>query len=77
MRFGAKALLTLAGRGTQAVFLSHLSADNNLPELAYNTVCEALTRAGYAVGGMINVSLARRDRVSDMLVLESGQQSAM
>ncbi len=73
----AKALLTLAARGAQAVFLSHLSADNNLPELAYNTVCEALTRAGYAVGETISVSLARRDRVSDMLVLESGQKSAM
>lgn len=73
----ASALLTLAERGAQAVFLSHLSADNNLPELAYNTVCEALMRAGYAVGETISVSLARRDRVSDMLVLESGQRDAV
>ncbi len=35
----ARALCELAARGTRAVFLSHLSTDNNLPELAYNTVC--------------------------------------
>lgn len=73
----AKALLALAAKGAQAVFLSHLSADNNLPELAYNTVCEALAGAGYAVGEAVSVSLARRDRVSDMLVLESERRSAM
>ncbi len=65
----AKALLTLVQRGTQAVFLSHLSQDNNLPELAYDTVCGALAKAGCDVGGEIRVSVSRRDRVSDMLVL--------
>lgn len=65
----AKALVQLAGQGAQAVFLSHLSADNNLPELAYNTVCEALADAGYAVGDDIRVMVSRRDRVSDLLVL--------
>jgi len=67
----AKALLTLVKTGTQAVFLSHLSQDNNLPELAYNTVCGALYEAGYDVGEDIRVTVSRRDRVSDMLVLES------
>ncbi len=64
----AKALVELAKKGTRAVSLAHLSADNNLPELAYNTVWEALCDAGYA--GEVCVSVARRDRVSDMLVLE-------
>ena len=68
----AKALLRLVKSGTQAVFLSHLSQDNNLPELAYNTVCGALHEAGYDVGTDVRVSVSRRDKVSDMLILESG-----
>ena len=68
----AKALLRLVKAGTQAVFLSHLSQDNNLPELAYNTVCGALHEAGYDVGTDVRVSVSRRDKVSDMLILESG-----
>ena len=72
----AKALCELAARGTKAVFLSHLSKDNNLPELAYNTVCEALCRAGFAVGTDINVCVSRRDRVSDMLVLREEEAPA-
>ena len=67
----AKALRTLVETGTRAVFLAHLSQDNNLPELAYNTVCGALTEAGCAVGTDVRVSVARRDCVSDMLVLSS------
>lgn len=73
----ARALLTLAKSGVRAVFLAHLSADNNLPELAYNTVCGALCDAGYDVGSEIRVCVARRDRVSDMLVLESGEADAV
>ena len=70
----ATALLTLAKNGTRAVFLSHLSADNNLPEVAYNTVCEALTGAGYAVGEDVRVMVARRDRVSDLLIFRSAEE---
>ena len=73
----AKALLELAKKGTRAVSLAHLSADNNLPELAYNTVCEALSGAGYAVGSDISVTVARRDRVSDMLILEGEEADAV
>ncbi len=65
----ARALITLAQRGTQAVFLSHLSAENNLPELAYNTVCEALSSAGCHVGSDLRVMVSRRDSVSDLLIL--------
>ena len=67
----AKALLSLVKSGTRAVFLSHLSLDNNLPELAYNTVCGALADAGYDVGHDVRVTVSRRDKVSDMLVLTS------
>ena len=69
----AKALLKLVERGTQAVFLSHLSADNNLPELAYDTVCGTLTQEGYDVENQVRVSVSRRDRVSDLLVLDGGE----
>ena len=72
----AKALLELAKKGTRAVILAHLSVDNNLPELAYNTVCEALSGAGYAVGSDISVTVARRDRVSDMLILMDEEADA-
>ena len=51
----ARALCELAESGTRAVFLSHLSTDNNLPELAYNTVCGALSAAGFDVGNDIRV----------------------
>ena len=68
----AKALLDLVKSGARCVFLSHLSADNNLPELAYNTVCQRLADAGYDVGEEIRISVSRRDRVSDMLVLSAG-----
>ena len=71
----AKALLELVKSGVRAVFLAHLSADNNLPELAYNTVCEALEAAGYDVKDEICVHVARRDRVSDMLILDTGEQA--
>ena len=70
----ASAVIELAKKGAQAIFLSHLSADNNLPELAYNTVCEALERAGYSVGGDVRVMVSRRDRVSDLLLLESARE---
>lgn len=73
----AKALLRLASEGTRAVYLSHLSADNNLPELAYNTVCGALSDAGFAVDDAIRVMVSRRDRVSDMLVLRGGVADAV
>lgn len=68
----ARVLLELVRKGAKAVSLAHLSADNNLPELAYNTVCEALDQAGYSVGEDVSVTVARRDRVSDMMILESG-----
>jgi len=73
----AKALLELAKKGTKAVSLAHLSADNNLPELAYNTVCEALYDAGCRVGEDLSLTVARRDRVSDMLILDSAGADAI
>ena len=69
----AKVLEQLARNGTQCVFLAHLSQDNNLPELAYDTVCARLNEAGFEIGEDIRVTVARRDRVSDMVVLSDGE----
>ena len=77
LRCGARALCELAESGTRAVFLSHLSTDNNLPELAYNTVCGALSAAGFDVGNDIRVCVSRRDRVSDLLTLQTDEADAM
>lgn len=76
-RTAPAALCELAESGTRAVFLSHLSTDNNLPELAYNTVCGALSAAGFDVGNDIRVCVSRRDRVSDLLTLQTDEADAM
>ena len=73
----ARVLCELAESGTRAVFLSHLSTDNNLPELAYNTVCGALSAAGFDVENDIRVCVSRRDRVSDLLTLQTDEADAM
>ena len=46
----AELLMKTANRHLKAVFLGHLSKENNLPELAYETVRLALTAGGYEVG---------------------------
>lgn len=47
--------------GIQHVFLCHLSADNNTPDLAYRTASKALTEKGATVGygGITLAALAR------------------
>lgn len=38
----------LASKGTKQIMLGHLSGENNTEELAYNTTCTALSRAGFS-----------------------------
>ncbi|MBQ8094889.1 MAG: hypothetical protein IJ242_15150 [Clostridia bacterium] len=66
----AQALIRLRRTGVQAAILAHLSAENNLPELAYSTVCGLLEEEGIHVGEDIAVTVARRDGISDMVFLE-------
>ena len=68
----ARAVIRLWKRGTQSVILAHLSGENNLPELAYSTVCGLLNEAGITPGEDIIVTVARRDGISDMVALEDG-----
>jgi phosphoribosyl 1,2-cyclic phosphodiesterase len=54
----------LAGPHLKAVFLAHLSADCNRPELALRTVRRALTQRGC---DPLDVKLTYPDRVSEMV----------
>ena len=45
----AKAVVGLARGGTKSFVLCHLSQENNLPEIARNTVAEAAVDAGYQI----------------------------
>lgn len=43
----AEAAVKLAGRGVKQIILAHLSKENNYPELAYSTVADTLSAAGF------------------------------
>ena len=55
----------LAESGTKTVLLAHLSAENNRPELALETVQSALREAG----AVIQVVLAPRSSVGEPVLL--------
>ncbi|MBU4199549.1 MAG: MBL fold metallo-hydrolase [Verrucomicrobia bacterium] len=59
----AELIAEIAGSGLSHVFLSHLSADCNLPDLALKTAQTALNRQGYA---QVRVQLTFPDRISDV-----------
>ncbi|MCJ7856052.1 MBL fold metallo-hydrolase [Lachnospiraceae bacterium NSJ-143] len=42
------------------VFLGHLSAENNTPQLAYHTVCGILSQGNISIGSDIHIELAQR-----------------
>ncbi len=48
------------------VILSHLSEENNRPELAYITIKNSLSSAGWQVGEDINLTCASRQEVSKL-----------
>ncbi len=48
----------LATAGTESIILGHLSEENNYPQLAFETVKEALSRVGITVGKDIRLSVA-------------------
>ncbi|MBR5577483.1 MAG: MBL fold metallo-hydrolase, partial [Lachnospiraceae bacterium] len=58
----------LAHENLQGVILGHLSKENNLPELAYETVRVELTMGQYAYKGKeFPIMVARRDQVSSRI----------
>lgn len=59
----------LAESGTIRFVLGHLSKENNRPELAYQTVAQALTARGIKVGHDVRLSVALRDTVGEVVIL--------
>lgn len=59
----ANAIVGAVHRGkVRSVILGHLSRENNLPELAYETVGGILSQAGIRVGEEMNLDMTYRDR---------------
>lgn len=54
----AKAIAYLAQNGTRQIVLSHLSRENNLPEVAYNEICSYLASVGIIEGTNIKIDIA-------------------
>ena len=52
----AKVIETLAKTGTKQVMLSHISRENNTPELAYSTICKYLREHGIIEGENIKIA---------------------
>lgn len=54
----------LAKSGVRGIILGHLSQQNNLEELAYQTVCGFLEQRGILVGRHVAVALAKRSELT-------------
>lgn len=52
----AEVIKYLAESGTKQVMLSHISRENNTPELAYNTICDYLKKFGIEEGKNIRIA---------------------
>ena len=50
----------------RCVVLAHLSAENNFPRLAYQTVKNILEENDYYLGKHVSLNIAGRDKISDM-----------
>ncbi len=57
----------MAQKGTKCFLLGHLSQENNFPELAYQTVCNALGEKCLEVGTDVTVEVALRDKVGKVI----------
>jgi len=51
-------IVQLLVRGTRQIVLSHLSKDNNSPDVAYNSICQTLLGAGIVEGVHIKIDVA-------------------
>ena len=67
----ARALVELCRAGLQNVILGHLSKENNLPELAFQTAYDALCAAGIRPGEDVTLEVARREQISGIYTLEA------
>ncbi|MDD2533443.1 MAG: MBL fold metallo-hydrolase [Eubacteriales bacterium] len=65
----ARAIAHFLSRGTERFVLSHLSKENNYPELAMSTVRDQLALQQARIGEHLQVSIARRFSVSTPIEL--------
>lgn len=65
----AQELCGLAEHGTARFFLAHLSAENNTPELAYQTALCSLTMAGMKAGSDFELSVAPRENTAGKITI--------
>jgi phosphoribosyl 1,2-cyclic phosphodiesterase len=64
-----KVVAYLAQNGTKSFLLGHLSKENNFPELAYQTVCNALMEKCIHPNKDVYLEVALRDRASKVLYI--------
>ncbi len=64
-----KVIAYLAEKGTRQFLLGHLSKENNFPELAYQTVLNALTEKKINVGTDVTLEVALRHGAGRMICL--------
>lgn len=55
---------------SEIVLLAHLSQDNNIPELAYETVRTGLMSQGFDVDNDIRLSLTKRDGIGEFYIID-------
>lgn len=67
-----KVVAHLAQCGTERFLLGHLSKENNFPELAYRTVCNALLENKINPLKDIYLEVALRDRASNVMYINPG-----
>jgi len=63
----ARIAAMLVNSGTTRIMLGHLSGENNIPRLAYDTVAQAITDIGAAVGSDVVLGVAQRYEVSGIM----------
>lgn len=64
-----KALCDLVASGVRTCILGHLSQENNMPELAYQTVRDALTEQQIICGQDFRLDMAWRDRMGNFYTI--------
>ena len=55
--------------GTKAILLAHLSQENNMPVLAYQTVASIMQEQGIYANKDVDLMVLERSRVSDIFIL--------
>lgn len=61
----ARVAVELANNGVKQIILAHLSEENNIPELAFSCVRDALTENGISENA-VNIEVALQDRMSGL-----------